>query len=85
MKKIREFDTLIANIIKLYTKKPKRRTLKKKEIQDFLSFVYTFTNKDTKYKQIQTNLMAYIKFFDDEIYTKIREAFSDIHNRGTRD
>ena len=53
-------------------------------MEDFLVFVYGFTKKDTKYKQIQTNLMKYIKFFEDEIYTKIREAFSDIHNRGKR-
>ena len=84
MKTNTEFDSLIVEMIKLYTKKPKRKTLKKKEIEDFLVFVYGFTNKDTKYKQIQTNLMTYIKFFDDEIYTKIREAFSDIHNRGKR-
>ena len=83
MKPNKNMDELVDMFIKLYAVKPKVNTLKKKEILDFMRFVFTYTHKHPKYNQTQTDLMVYIKSFDDEIYKKIREAFSDLHNRST--
>ena len=83
MKRNSDFDLAIDEFIKLYAVRPKRRTLKKKEIEDFLRFVYAATVNDTKYKQMQKHLIEYIRQFDEEIYTKIRETFFNIHNRST--
>ena len=83
MKKNPDMDELVTQFIRLYTVKPKRKTLKKKEIQDFLRFIFASTENHPKYNQRQTDLMMYIKAFDDSIYKQIREAFSDIHNRST--
>ena len=83
MKQNDEMDVLVDRFIRSYTVKPKRNTIKKKEIQDFLRFIFSVTENHPKYNQIQTDLMMYIKSFDDEIYKKIREAFSDLHNRST--
>lgn len=83
MKRNKKMDELVDMFIKLYAVKPKVNTLKKKEIQDFMRFVFVSTQKHPKYNQTQTDLMVYIKSFDEEIYKKIREAFSDLHNRST--
>ena len=83
MKRNKKMDELVDMFIKLYAVKPKVNTLKKKEIQDFMRFVFVYTKKHPKYNQTQTDLMVYIKSFDEEIYKKIREAFSDLHNRST--
>ena len=83
MKQNDEMDVLVNQFIRLYTVKPKVKTIKKKEIQDFQRFIFASTQNHPKYNQIQTDLMMYVKSFDDEIYKKIREAFSDLHNRST--
>ena len=83
MKPNKDMDELVDMFIKLYAVKPKVNTLKNKEIKDFMRFIFVSTQNHPKYNQTQTDLMVYIKSFDDEIYKKIREAFSNLHNRST--
>ena len=61
MKSNKNMDELIDMFIKLYAVKPKVNTLKKREIQDFMRFVFASTQKHPKYNQTQTDLMVYIK------------------------
>ena len=71
MKQNDDMDVLVNHFIRLYTVKPKVKTIKKKEIQDFQRFIFASTQNHPKYNQIQTDLMMYVKSFDEEIYKKI--------------
>ena len=73
---------IIDTLIELYTAKPKRKQLEKKEIEEFMVFFYSFTESDDKYKQMQTPGLSFIHRNRKEIYQKISEAVPNIHNRG---
>ena len=73
---------IIDTLIELYTAKPKRKQLEKKEIEEFMVFFYSFTESDDKYKQMQTPGLTFIHQNRKQIYQKISEAVPNIHNRG---
>jgi len=72
---------IIDTLIELYTAKPKRKQLEKKEIEEFMVFFYSFTESDDKYKQMQTPGLTFIHQNRKQIYQKISEAVPNIHNR----
>ena len=75
-------NKIIDTLIELYTAKPKRRQIIKKEIEEFTRFFYAFTESDHKYKRMQTPGLTFIHENQLQIYNKISEAVPNIHNRG---
>jgi len=74
-------NKIIDTLIELYTAKPKRRQIIKKEIEEFMRFFYAFTESDDKYKGMQTPGLTFINENQLQIYKKISEAVPNIHNR----
>ena len=74
-------NKIIDTLIELYTAKPKRRQIVKKEIEEFKRFFYAFTESDDKYKRMQTPGLTFIHENQLQIYKKISEAVPNVHNR----
>ena len=72
---------IIDVLIEMYTIKPRRKKLQKKEMEDFYRFFYAFTESDDKYIHIKTAGLVYIRENEKQIYQQISESVPNIYNR----
>ena len=74
-------NDFIDVVIEMYTIKPKRKQLQKREMEDFRGFFASFIETDDKYIHMRTAGLLFIYENEKQIYQKISEAVPNIHNR----
>ena len=74
-------NDFIDVLIEMYTIKPKRKQLQKREMEDFRRFFASFIETDDKYIHMRTAGLLFIYENEKQIYQKISEAVPNIHNR----
>ena len=74
-------NDFIDVVIEMYTIKPKRKQLQKREMEDFRRFFASFIETDDKYIHMRTAGLVFIYENEKQIYQKISEAVPNIHNR----